>query len=133
VARERFVMLLLAAFGAVALALAAVGTYGVMAVTVHQRTREIGIRMALGASARDVLRQVTREGMVMVVAGFLLGLAAAVGLSRWLTSLLFEVSPADPSTYAVVAAVLLAAGLVASLLPARRAARIDPMTTLRCE
>lgn len=131
VARERFLMLLLTAFGAAALLLAAVGTYGVVTYAVQLRTAEIGIRMALGAGSTDVLGLVVGQGMTLVLAGFALGLLGSLGLSRVLSSQLFGITAGDPWTYAGVSAILVATGLLASYLPARRAARLDPVEALR--
>jgi putative ABC transport system permease protein len=133
VAQRRFQALLLAAFAAVGLALAAIGLYGVMAFSVSQRTREIGIRMALGAQGRGVLRLVIGQGLALVIVGVALGLAAALAFSRVLAGLLFRVSATDPAIFAIVPALLLLTALVASYPPARRATRVDPLTALRCE
>jgi putative ABC transport system permease protein len=130
-ARPRFSTLLLGAFAALTVLLSAVGLYGVLAVTVRQRAREIGIRLALGASAGGVARMVVRQGMALVAAGTLLGVAGALATSRLLRSLLFQVSPTDPLTLGAASALLLAVALLASWLPARRAARTDPMVALR--
>jgi predicted lysophospholipase L1 biosynthesis ABC-type transport system permease subunit len=132
-ADSRFLALLLGSFAALATLLAMIGTYGVLAYAVSQQTREIGIRLALGAAPRAVLREVVQRGMTLVALGVVVGLLAAVGLSRYLRALLFEVSPSDPFTYAAVAAVLLLVALVACWLPARRASRVDPMVALRYE
>jgi predicted permease len=121
---------LVGAFALLALFLAAVGLYGVLSQLVAQRTREIGIRMALGASAGRVLGLVVGRGMALTGLAVALGLAGAAGLSRLLTSLLFGVRPLDPLTFAAAAAVLAAAALVACWLPARRAARMDPVVAL---
>jgi predicted permease len=132
-ARPRVNALLLGAFAATALILAALGIYGVIAYSVLQRTRELGIRMALGARANDVLRLVLGQGMAPVLAGLALGLAAAAAASRVLRGLLFGVAGTDPVTYAVVAGFLAAVALTASWLPARRAALADPVEALRNE
>jgi putative ABC transport system permease protein len=130
-ARDRFNMLLLATFGAVALTLAAVGLYGVMAFLVADRTREIGIRLALGGAPRRLLRAVIGEGLLLTGIGVGAGLVCAALLSRALTGLLFGVRPGDPATYAGIAALLLVVGVAASFVPARRAMRVDPVTALR--
>ncbi len=133
VARERASMRLLTLFGAVALLLAAVGIYGVVAYSVAQRTREFGIRMAFGAGARDVLRLVVRQGMTLALAGVSIGIAAAFAVTRAMSGLLFGVTATNPTTFAVVPLVLIATALVASLVPALRATRLDPLETLRAE
>jgi predicted permease len=127
----RFGTSLLAVFGALALMLAAVGLYGVMSYGVSQRTREIGIRMALGASERDVRGMVVRQGLLLAAGGVVLGLLASFGLARFVTSLLFGVAGADPITFIGVAVVLLAVALVATYIPARKASRVDPVDALR--
>jgi predicted permease len=124
---------LLGVFGLLALAIATVGAYGVVAFAVGQRTREIGIRMALGARAGDVVRMVLAESLRYVVAGIVLGLALAAVASRALAAFLVDVSPTDAATYAAMSLALVAAGLVAALVPARRASRIDPARTLKAE
>ena len=131
VAEPRFSMLLLSGFAALALALAAVGIYGVIAYSVAQRTQEIGVRMALGAARGDVLRMVMREGAAVAGFGLVLGLACSALLVRLMTELLVGIAPRDPATFAAAAAVLLFVALVASYFPARRAARVDPMAALR--
>lgn len=133
VARGRLTFLLLAAFAGTALLLAAIGLYGVVAYTVTQRTREIGIRLALGASPRRVLRQVLGHGLKLVVLGLILGALGAAGLTRLLASLLYQVSPADTLVFGGMALLLLAVALAAAWLPARRAAKVDPMVALRAE
>jgi predicted permease len=130
-ARDRFNALLLTIFAIVALGIAAVGLYGVMAYLVSQRTREIGIRLALGGRPGRVLRGVMAEGLVMTVAGLMLGLISALALSRLLQDLVYAIRPTDPLTYAAIAALLLAVALVASYVPARRAMRVDPVSVLR--
>ena len=132
-AQPRLNAQLLALFAAVALVIAAVGIYGVLAYSVNQRMREIGLRMALGAQSSGVLRLVVGEGLLVALAGVGIGLAAAFALSRTLASLLFEVPARDPATFAAVAVVLLLVALVACVLPARRASRVDPMIALREE
>ncbi len=133
IAQPRFRTLLLGAFGGLAVALAAVGLYGVLACLVTQRTREIGIRMALGARDRDVLVSVVRQGMTLVGIGIAAGGLGAVVLARLMSGLLFGVAPTDPLTFTGVPIVLAAVALLACWLPARRAARIDPMEALRYE
>jgi predicted permease len=132
-ATPRLSMLLQTLFGLVALSLAAVGLYGVLAFAVARRTSEIGIRLALGAKQADVRRMVVRQGMVIVVGGLALGVGAALATSRILGSLLFGVSPRDPVTYATVVGVLLAVALLACWIPARRASGVDPAEALRSE
>jgi predicted permease len=131
VAQPRFFTLLLTLFGGVAVFLAALGLYGVIAYTVTLRTTEIGIRMALGARARDVVRMVVRRSAWPTGAGIVAGALAALPLSRLMASMLFEVRPADPVTYGAAALLLGTVALVASWLPARRAARIEPTQALR--
>jgi len=133
VAQPRFAAGLLVAFGTLALLLGAIGTYGVMAYTAHRRTRELAVRMALGAQTWDVLWTVMREGAVLAVVGVLAGAGLALALTRSLRGLLYQVSPTDPTTFALVACVLGGAALLASYLPARRATRVDPMVALRYE
>ncbi|HEX3183400.1 MAG TPA: ABC transporter permease [Pyrinomonadaceae bacterium] len=125
--------LLFAIFSAIALVLATVGIYGVMAYFVTQRTREIGVRIALGAQWRDVLKLVLRSGMMLVAIGLAIGLAGAFALTRLMTTLLFEVSPADPFTFVAVALSIIFATLLACYIPARRATRVDPLVALRYE
>jgi ABC-type antimicrobial peptide transport system permease subunit len=131
--QSRFYMLLLGGFAAIALVLAAVGIYGVIAYAVRQRTQEIGIRMALGASRDGVLVMVVGQGMRLALIGAAAGLLGAFVATRGLRGLLFEVSASDPAVYAGVAAVLVAVAAVASYLPARRAARAEPNLALRGE
>ena len=126
-------MVLLDAFAALALVLAIVGIYGVVSYSVAQRTREIGVRMALGAGSADTLRLVLVRSMLLVGAGTVCGLAASMAATRAMAGLLYEVSPLDPTVFAAVASILAAAGLAASLIPARRATRVDPIVALRVE
>ena len=130
---RRFVVTVLGFFAAMALLMATLGLYGVISYAVSQRTNEIGVRMALGAHRQQVLRLVVGQGMRLALAGGLLGLAASILFSRWLASQLFTVSPFDPLTFVAVAAVLILAALLASYIPAARAARVDPANALRCE
>jgi len=131
--RRRFTTILLTLFASLALALAAVGIYGVMAYLVSQGTRELGIRMALGATQPAILRLVIRQGLVLALCGVGIGLIAAVAFARLVSGLLFGVRSTDPVTFAAIALLLTAVALLASYIPARRAARIDPMISLRCE
>jgi len=133
VAPRKFNMMLLGIFAGVALVLAAVGLYGVMSYSVSWRTQEIGIRMALGAKRTDVLRMVVRQGMTMTLIGLALGLVGVIALSRVMVGLLYGVSPTDPLTFAGVSMVLLLVALLACLIPARRATRVDPIVALRSE
>jgi len=131
--QRRFTLTLMLLFGVIALVLSAVGIYGVMAFAVSQRTQEIGIRMALGASALDVLKLVLRNGMFLAVIGAVIGLAGAFAITRFMSSLLFGVSPTDVVTFSLVTAGLLLVALVACYLPARRATKVDPLIALRYE
>ena len=126
-------MTLLLAFAAVALALSALGIYGVLAYTVSQRTKEIGIRMALGADPARIVRHVLRQGGALIAIGLVVGAAGARGLTRLLASLLYAVEPSDPSVFIAVSILLVVVGSAACLVPSRRATRIDPVTALRHE
>jgi putative ABC transport system permease protein len=132
-ADDRFATVFLAAFAGMALLLAAIGIYGVMSFAVAQRTHEIGVRIALGAGYRQVLRLVLGEGLWLATAGLLLGASGAYGVGIVMKSLLFEVAPTDPVSLAAVSAVLLLAALLACYLPALRATRVHPMVALRVE
>lgn len=133
IAARRFSMLLLGAFAALALLLATIGVYGVTSYAVGRRTSEIGLRMALDAHRRQVFRLVLGEGMQLALRGTLLGLAAALALSRLLSGLLFRVSAQDPLTLTSVAVILVTVAALACWIPARRAMRVDPMVALRHE
>jgi predicted permease len=133
VAQQRFNMLLLGVFAVLALTLAGVGIYGMIAYRVSQRTHDIGVYIALGAQHRDVLRLVMKDGLKLTLLGIILGLAGALALTRLMVSLLFEVKPIDPATLIGVALLLAAAALLACYIPARRALSIQPITALRCE
>ena len=132
-ARQRFYAVMLSVFAGVAAILAAIGIYGVLAYAVVQRTREIGIRMAIGAQRVQVLALVLRRGAILTGAGILLGVAAATAGTRMLEGMLFGVTPLDPLTFAAVAILFGAVAMLASYVPARRATKIDPMVALRME
>jgi putative ABC transport system permease protein len=133
IAPQRFDTMLLAAFAALGLLLAAVGMFGVMSYGVSQRTREIGIRIAIGATSGNVLRMVLIEGLRIAVAGLVIGWAVSWGLTGYLKSILFSVKPGDPATLAVVSVVALATTAIACYLPARRASRMEVTAALRSE
>ena len=133
VAAPRFSTTLLSIFAGVALVLTIVGLYGVMSYSVAQRTNEFGIRLALGAQARDVLWMVVKHGSKLILIGLAIGLAAAYALTRWIASLLFGVKANDPLTFAAVAVLLAIVALIACYVPALRATKVDPMEALRCE
>jgi ABC-type antimicrobial peptide transport system permease subunit len=131
--RTSFLLVMLALASGMALLLGLVGIYGVISYSVSQRTREIGIRMALGASQQTVRQMFVRHGLLLTSMGVACGLVAALAVTRLMTALLFEVSPLDPATYGAVSALLAGAALLASYLPARRATRIDPSDALRSQ
>jgi putative ABC transport system permease protein len=133
VAQRRFSMLLLAVFAVVALFLAAVGLYGVVAYAVSQRTQEIGVRIAIGAQRGDVLGLIVGGGMKLAAIGVAIGLAGALALSGMVRAMLFELTPMDPASYAGTALVLLIVAALACYVPARRATRVDPIVALRNE
>jgi len=128
---ERFQMTLLGIFAVIGLLLATAGIYGLVAYSVNQRTREFGIRVALGASANRILRAVVGQGIVLAVVGVAIGAVAAVFATRVLRTFVWEVSTLDPATYIVVATALIAVAVIASLVPALRAVRLDPVRALR--
>jgi putative ABC transport system permease protein len=132
-ARTRFILSMLGVFALVALLLSGVGVYGVMAYTVAQSTREIGIRMALGAETRDMLKLVLGQGLLLALTGVAIGLAGALSLTRLLKTLLYDVSATDPVTFALIALLLMFVALLACWIPARRATKVDPIRALRCE
>ena len=133
VSRPRFNALLLAAFGAMALALSAVGIFAVINYSVQQQTHELGVRIALGARPQSVIRFVIQEGMVLTLAGMALGLCASLALTKVMSGLLYSVGPHDPSTLVIVSGLLGLIAMLASYLPARRAAHVDPVEALRFE
>jgi len=131
--QKKFTMLLLSIFAGAALLLAAIGLYGVISYSVAQRTRELGIRIALGAQRGDVLRLILRQGMAVVAAGVIFGVAASLGLTRLIASLLYGISANDPLTFLLFSVALVLVAFIACWLPARRAARVDPVIALRAE
>jgi putative ABC transport system permease protein len=133
VAQRRFILAILSLFAVVALSMAAIGIYGVISYAVAQRTQEIGIRVALGAQTRDIMRLIIGQGMILAVAGILIGLGGAVGLTRLMEGLLFGVSATDPLTFAAISLLLVLVAMLACYIPARRAAKVDPMVALRCK
>jgi putative ABC transport system permease protein len=128
-AQRRLTLVLLASFAALALALAAIGIYGVIAYSVRLRTHEIGVRMALGAQTGHVLKLILTQGLRLALPGVVIGLGAAFALTRWMETLLFGVRPADPLTFAGISLLLMAVALLACFVPARRATKVDPKTT----
>src|SRR6185295_15019913 len=132
-ARRRFAMFLLGVFAVIASILAAIGIYGMMAYSVNERTHEIGIRLALGAQPGNVLQLVIRQALMLTSIGVAIGLAGAIAVTRIMSSLLFGVSTTDPFTFVVTALLLGGIALLASYIPARRAANVDPMVALRYE
>jgi ABC-type antimicrobial peptide transport system permease subunit len=133
VSRQRFLSLLLGIFAAVALMLAAIGTYGVLSYLVTERQREIGIRVALGASSGGIVRLVLRQGLSIAILGVVFGVVGALALARVTRSLLFGVSPTDPFTYVAVGLVIVGVALLACMVPAQRAMRVDPLVAIRNE
>jgi ABC-type antimicrobial peptide transport system permease subunit len=130
---ERFAAQLVGLFAVLALALAAIGAYGVVAYSVAQRTQEFGIRLTLGASLPDMHKLVLRQGLMLTGSGIGIGLVAAIGVTRLMSGMLFEVRPGDPLVFSAAALILAAVAMVACYVPARRAARVDPMVALRWE
>jgi len=131
--QPRLSVILLSGLGGLAMVLAVIGIYGVVSYSVAQRTQEIGVRMALGATRRDVLRLVVGQAFLLILAGIVIGVAGALALGSTLRSMLYDMSPRDPATLAAIAAVLAVVGLIASVMPARRATRVDPLVALRTE
>jgi ABC-type antimicrobial peptide transport system permease subunit len=132
-ARTSVTLTMLAVAGAMALLLGVIGIYGAISYEVTQRTKEVGIRMALGAYSSEIRKMFLLQGLVMTALGVAIGLGGAAVLTRWMSALLFEVKPVDPATYAAVSMALIAAAGLASYLPSRRATQIDPIESLRAE
>ena len=132
-APTRFALVLIGVFGVAALVLASVGLYGVLSYLVRQRTAEIGIRMAFGAGRKQILQLVVGQGMVLALLGLGIGVVAAFGITRVMTSMLVDVAPTDPITFVSISALFLVVALIACYVPASRATRVDPMVTLRNE
>ena len=133
VAPERLNLTLMSIFAGIALVLAIVGIYGVMSYSVTQRTHEIGIRMAIGAQPRDVFSMVMRQGMILALIGVAFGLVGAFGLTRLMATMLFDIKPTDPATFAFIAILLTGVALLACYIPGRRATKVDPVVSLRYE
>jgi putative ABC transport system permease protein len=132
-AEQRFIMLLLGIFAGIAMLLSAIGIYGVMSFAVSQRTREIGIRMALGAQRGQMLRMMLNRGLALTLIGIALGLGGAIALTRLMTSLLYEVTPNDKPTLIIISVILAVVAMIASYIPAHRSTKVDPMVALRYE
>ncbi|HEX5835670.1 MAG TPA: FtsX-like permease family protein, partial [Pyrinomonadaceae bacterium] len=130
---SRSLTVLFGAFALLALVLGSVGIYGIVSYAVTQRTQEIGIRVALGAQARDILQMVLKHGLVLVLSGVVLGIGGALALTRFLATLLFGITPTDTLTFVVVSAIFFLVAMIASFIPARRAVKVDPLVALRYE
>jgi putative ABC transport system permease protein len=130
---SRSLTVLFGAFALLAVVLGSVGIYGIVSYAVTQRTQEIGVRMALGAQARDILQLILKHGVVLVLTGVAIGVAGALALTRFLSTLLFGITPTDTLTFVVVSAIFFLIAMIASLIPARRATKVDPLIALRYE